>query len=432
MTVDDIVHTGYNYTDFVSDKQKLIGSSYYISDGSYRDGWRELNKMSHDDVMAKIDYDSIPDQDTFLEITQHIGNLKRAGSNNMYGLNHRGLKPAIQQNKDHYGLTFFTRPQLNLSSFNIRRNRRFFSLLTTNPNSVHRYVRMMLDPRLGHDYLNGWRQVVKNEKVLANANKKMSSMTCPLVDSHMGFIPILTNNLISLSGWPDLALNSYTSDQGLKGQQWIMVDSAYEFLEAYNLTATFRNTRDEPIILLFQTWERYMSQVFEGMMSPYMDMIVNNEMDYNTRIYRLVLDESKTFVKKISACGAAFPVNVPTGKFFDYSDEELYNRSTKEIDITFQCVGAEYNDPITIQEFNQVSAIFHSGVRRYTEDMYLAEKKGESTDILAGGMMEIPRGLLSVLNNRGYPVIDPSTMRLKWLIDTSSKDLAKILRYIKL
>lgn len=385
------------------------------------EAWQKLNFMSHDDVLSVIDYDKIEDHDTYLEVTQHLGNLKRAGSNNLFGINHRGLKPAVKENKDHYGLTFFTRPQLNLSSSNIRKNRKFYSLLSTDVNSIHRFVRMTLDPRLGMDALAGWRDVAAgaNQTKMFTTSAAMKTLHSPLVDPYMGFIPILTNNLLSLSGWPDLALNHYTSEQGLKGQQWIMVDSAYDFLEAFSLSASFRNTADEPIILLFQTWERYMSQVFEGLMAPYMDMIVNNEMDYNTRIYRLVLDESKKFVKKIAACGAAFPVSVPTGKFFDYSNDSLYNTTTKEIDITFQCVGAEYNDAMTIKEFNTVSAIFNPSIKNMLYGLPTAS-------------IQIPRGLLHILNNRGYPIIDPSTLELKWYINSWSKDLERILSLINI
>lgn len=390
--------------------------------------WHNLNMASHEEVINAINIDEIPDYDTYMELTQHIGNLKRAGTNNMFGINHRGIKSPVPENRDQYGLTFFTRPQLNLSSGNIRKDRKFYDLLN-NANSranIQSFVRNTLDPRLGEDALAGWKNF--NGKMWEEKYGGLRNIRSPLVDPNMGFIPILTNNLLSLSGWPDLTLNSYTSEQGLKGSQWIMVDSAYDFLEAFDLTAVFRNTRDEPIILMFQIWERYMSLVFEGILAPYMDMIVNNEMDYNTRIYRLVLDESKRFVKKIAACGAAFPTTVPTGKFFDYSDEETYNRSVKEIDIQFHAVGAEYNDMVTCREFNWVSGMFNIDVRKYLG--------GDGSK-----MMPIPRGLLWMMNHRGYPIIDYNTLELQWIINAEepvnkegstggSKDFSRVLKYI--
>lgn len=401
---------------------------------------KRLDYLPPQAVLEHFNYDDyendggkpIPNLETFLDLTQPLGNIKKAGTNTLYGINHRGLKPAVPENRDVYGITFFTRPQLNLTSMNLRRNRKFYPLLSTDSKSIHRYVRCMLDPRLGQTLNWDWAHVDKHaadkitgdpeiDKKVLTAYSKQNIIRSDLVDPDLAFIPVLTNNLLSLSGWPDIAMSSYTSEQGHKREQWIMMDSAYEYLEAFNLTAVFRNTRDEPILMLFQTWLLYMAQVFEGMIMPYLDMLANNEMDYNTRIYRFVLDESKRFVKKTAACGAAFPTSVPTGKMFDYSDEEVYNRSSKEVDITFQCVGADYNDFITIHEFNWTSAMFHAGMRRICR----------GKDPRDSGMVKIPRGLLPMLNNRGYPYIDPYTLELQWYINEDSKDLNKIFRHLK-
>jgi hypothetical protein len=55
---------------------------------------------------------------------------------------------ALQLNKDCYGITFFTKPQLNLRDDNCRRDRKFSRLLTMNDKSIQRIVRCTLDPRL--------------------------------------------------------------------------------------------------------------------------------------------------------------------------------------------------------------------------------------------------------------------------------------------
>lgn len=399
---------------YESQVQKMMKTSSWYN--ANKEVWNRLNTMPMEELLHSIDYDSIPDYETFMDVTQMTKSLKRAGSNNLYGINHRSQKPPVPENRDVYGLTFFTRPQLNLNTYNCRRNRKFYNLLTTNGTSIQRFVRCTLDPRLGLDKAeNPWRSSYDTNGTSSDAyNVRLKS---PLVDQHMGFIPILTNNLISLFGWPDLALPHYESKAGLKGEQWILGDGFIDIFQAYSLDATFRNTRDEPIILLFQIWERYIAHVFEGNLSPYMDMMVNNEIDYNTRIYRLVLDETKSIVKKIAACGAAFPVNVPTGKMFDYSDESNFNTTQKEISIQFQCVGADYNDDITIEEFNWVSVIFHPDMRNMRFNK-------------PHNMVKIPNSMLPLLNNRGYPWIDEVTLELSWWIDHSSADFNKLLKYL--
>jgi len=348
-----------------------------------------------------VDINSISTLDELLESTQPIGSIEKALSNNLYGINHEQTKGVLQENRDTYGFTFFTRPQLNLSSPNLRNIRPLYNLLTNNEFTIHRYVRNTLDPRLARP-----------------GGPDKDSIKSPLVDESNGFIPILTNTIKNVSGWPDIVAPSFASSSGVRKEQWAIMDGSIEIYEAFDLDCTFRNIKNEPTIMLFQTWLYYMAKVFEGMMSPYIDMISNNEIDYNTRIYRLILDESKRFVTKIAATGASFPVNVPTGKFFDYTDENKYNMQTKDINIRFKCLGAMYNDPILIKEFNEVSAIFNSDVRN------LLTGKNNNLE-------EIPYDLLKYTNNRGYPIINPTTYELKWYLSKSSityKTLSKLVK----
>lgn len=397
---------------YISQVERMMKNSSWYNNN--KEVWNRLNTMPTEELLNSIDYGAIPDYETYMDVTQMSKSLKRAGTNNMYGINHRSQKAAVPENRDVYGLTFFTRPQLNLNTYNCRRNRKFYNLLSTRGTSIQRYIRCTLDPRLG---LEGSNEVL-NYGISGTASSAYNlNIKSPLVDPNMGFIPILTNNLISLFGWPDMALPHYESKAGLKNEQWILADGFIDIFQAYALDATFRNTRDEPILLLFQTWERYIANVFEGNMMPYMDMMVNNEIDYNTRIYRLVLDETRSIVKKIAACGAAFPVSVPMGKMFDYSDEANFNTTQKEITIQFQCVGADYNDDITVEEFNWVSAIFNPEMRNM--------KYGKEHN-----MVKIPNGMLQLLNNRGYPWIDEVTLELSWWVNQSSLDFNKILKYL--
>lgn len=355
----------------------------------------------------RIDINKIDTLDQFVALTQPVGSVEQALSNNMFGINHEQVKGVLAENRDSYGLTFFTRPQLNFQTPNLRNIRQFYSLLTTKEFSVHRYVRNTLDPRLA-----------------LNPSTKIKT---PLVDNRMAFIPILTNNLKSISGWPDIVAPFFASKAGVRKEQWGIVDGTIDIYESFDIDATFRNVKNEPITLMMQSWLAYMSAVFEGMMSPYLDYIVNNRIDYNTRIYRLVLDESKRYVKKIAATGASFPVNVPVGKMFDYNDTSKYNDQTKDINIRFKCFGAIYNDEILIKEFNEAGGIFNRDIRtmlrKYSD---VGEALPDATDTLA----VIPNELLDKLNHRGYPVIDRTTYELKWYIDKSSNTYKEITNLI--
>lgn len=309
------------------------------------------------------------------------GSTQFAVGNNFYGINHRQLAPAIASNRDHYGLTLFVRPQLNLSTNNIRNVRTLTPLLTKDPNAIQTIVRCLLDPRL-------------------QSGGALSS-NCPFVDPRQAFIPILTNNLKSISGWPDIILPTTSSHPGAYQEEHSMVDGISINYGSFDLTAAYRNTRGDPIMMLFYTWVHYMAYVFEGLLIPYPDFIVENEIDYNTRIYRLVLDQTKTKVQKIAACGAAFPTSLPIGSFFDYSSDKPYNDNNSDINMTFKCNGALYQDDILVYEFNKTTAIFNPD---------MDDSTGRTS------MTLVPVELLKLFNNRGYPRINPDTYTLEWWV----------------
>lgn len=332
-----------------------------------------------------LDISSITSLDELFALTQVTGSIERAATNALYGLDHQNLDSAIPENRDAYGYTFFTRPMLNLTNSNLRNVRRLYDYLTTQPLSIQRYVRCMLDPRLHY-----------------------AGITTPLVDPQMAYIPVLSNMVKTISGWPDIVLPTFTSKAGVRREEWSIGDGSIDIYEKFSLDCTFRNFKDEPITNMLILWLTYIAAVFEGKMSPHISMIIENEIDYNTRIYRIVTDESKRFVKKIAATGASFPVNDPTGRMFDFNKSVKYNDQTRDINVRFECNGALYNDPILVVEFNKTTGIFNRKIAAMME--------GQPTSL-----EKIPEELKVAFKNRGYPYINPNTLELEWYIDTSSQ-----------
>lgn len=326
--------------------------------------------------------------------------LDKAISNSIYGFNHSGILPVLQSNKDKQGYTFFVKPQLNLTDVNIRNIRQMYGLFDKNELSANRIIRTTLDPRLQWGI----------NHPLYNQDK----LECPLIDMFNPFIPILSNTLTNLSGWPDIAIPTFTSKSGLRKEQLAMVDGTFEMFDVFDLSATFKSFINEPLTTLFQTWTQYSALVFEGMLYPYIDMITENEFDYNTRIYRFVMDTSGRYIKKSACTGAAFPTSVPVGKFFDLSADKPYSSQTEEINITFKCMGARINDDLTFLDFNDTVAAFNPEVRAYLQ--------GDVSN-----MIVIPYDLLPVLSNRGYPIVDLETYELKWLLSKDSPTYKRLI-----
>lgn len=317
------------------------------------------------------------------------GSLDRAILNNLRGINHRQIKGMVPSNKKMSGYTFFVRPQLNLQTDNIRNVRKLTPLLSNKPSSIQRYIRCMLDPRM-------------MESVNFFGQWSTQPLACPLVDNRNPFIPILTNNLETISGWPSISVPTFTSKPGLYNEAYSMVDGRVVNNETFDITANFVNTRGDPTLYLFYVWSLYMSYVFDGRLVPYLDFITENEIDYNTRIYRLVMDSTKEKVVEIAATNAAFPVGVPIGDGFDIGGDKPYIEANKEISMRFRCMGVDYFDDILIKEFNDTVSIFNPSMRD--------SKRDED-------MVRVPTLFINNFNNRGYPRINPSTSELEWYVD---------------
>ncbi len=310
----------------------------------------------------------------------YIGSIQQAIGDSFYGINHRQIPTALLANRERYGYTFFTRPQLNMSTLNIQAQRLFFPLLTNDKNTIQNYVRTILDPRVG---------------ILMNPT---------LCDPYNAFIPVLTNNLKAISGWDDYIAPTFTSAEGNYKESVSFVDGNILNFQTYDIDCTFRNTRGDPIIYMIYIWLLYQSFVFEGIMSPYPDMIIENEIDYNTRIYRLVMDKSNTFVRKILATGASFPITLPLGNFFDFTSDSPTNSEIYDFTIRFRCMGITYQDDILIKEFNQTVEIFNPDMR---------------SNFRSSSMVKVPKSLLVIFNNRGYPRINPATYELEWYVSSA-------------
>jgi hypothetical protein len=310
-----------------------------------------------------------------------VGNPSKAITETLYGLNHRSLANSVPINRDYYGLAFFTKPDLRLHADNLYRMRKFAPLLTTQATSLPRAIRAMLDFR--HD------------------THKEESYLSPLIDPKQIFIPLLTNQLVTMSGWQDIEIPTHTSDAGVYGEQFSFVDGIAEIYRTFDMPVTFRNIPGDPITALFYYWITYAAAVFEGILTPYANNIAENTIDYQTRIYRVVLDSSKRFVQKIACVGAAFPISVPVGQSFNFEIDTPINR-IDQININFRCIGAEYYDDRIMHDFNSAVMIGNG-------DMQDDRRKD-------AGMIKVPYEYIFLFNHLGYPRINPATFELEWWV----------------
>jgi hypothetical protein len=209
----------------------------------------------------------------------------------------------------------------------------------------------------------------------------------------------------SISGWPDVVLPTHTTKEGLKREQQSIGDGFTSIFNSFDLDVTFANVIEDPVIHLFTVWTNYIAEVFEGNVNPYLDFITENEIDYNTRIYKFVLDEDGKRIRRVGITGASFPISVPMGKFFDESDGSILKTQNLDVNVRFKCDGAMYNDQIIFHWFNKTAVMFNKKLQD------VLDNKKDS------GFIKVPDTLRVAISNRAYPLVDVNTNELTWWIE---------------
>ena len=324
-----------------------------------------------------------------------IGSKERALGNTLYGFNHANIKPVLDKEYDVLEKVFFVRPQLNMTASNLRNDREMTNLITTGTNTLQSYIRHTLDPRL-----------------LYSTSKNENKQAPIFMDNENPFIPLLSNTLRTMSGFPDRTLPTFTSKSGVRGEQYTAPDGIFDFHGIVEIDCVFDKVKGDPVERLLSTWTRVMGLQVDGTMVPYMQEDIMTTRNYDTRVYRLNLDATGTFLISIAATGIAFPIVDNIGKAFDYERDRQRDRGNTT-NFRFRCIDVMYNDPILIHEFNITSAQFNRDIREML--------KGNKHELF-----KLPRALKNQYNNIGYPIINDDTMELEWWISKHSNTYKKI------
>lgn len=317
-----------------------------------------------------------------LFIKYGVGPIKSGITRSLYGVNFASVRSLMPINKDNYGFTFFTRPCMNMTTDNLRSNRIMSQLLNTDEKSIHRLIRTYLDPqRIPVDY----RQFKPS----------------PFVNDDSPFIPLLSNNLISMSGWPDYDAQTYTSGAGNYREEYSFVDGILKDYRVFDLTCSFRNLDGNVILNLFYYWLLYEALVAMGdELVPYPEMNVFHEIDYNTAIWRITLDEQKEYITGIART-IAYPITCPIGAMFNFEFDRVYNDENDQTSIQFKCHGAEYNDDILVDEFNRLVELFDPSFRGGNK---------------VNNFKLLPLHMYKIYNGLAVPRINPVNYKLEWWV----------------
>lgn len=338
-------------------------------------------------------------------------------TNNFAKLNRFGTR-FVMDNYLRTGYTFITRPELNLTDYNLKQDRIMNLLNTMDPSTIKFAIRAYLDTRFMRKHIN-------------------AVVHCPYIDYRNPFFTILTNNLVSFSGGPQYTLETATEEPGYFGESQSVVIGSDSYYKPFDLNLEFVDPIGGPIDAIIKFWTRYCELVTQkGVMIMYPDQIGERVLNYTVSIYRFIMDPSFRYIKKWAKYTGCVPVSRPGASVFDYGPGDVYVDSLRKFNIGFRCLSGvvDEDDPIVIEEFNMlveryfplIRSLRKSGNGVGTMDRGLvAEGESLDTAITELGLTRNP--LLPEFNYTGIPYIvdTPHGLRLDVFSQAYEVDITK-------
>lgn len=362
-----------------------------------------------------------------------LGLINKSISQTMTGLRTSHKRINVPVSKDNHGFVFMTKPQLNLSADNIMRYRPFMPLLNKNKASLGAWIRGTLDPRWARfgdraPYLTARvADLGSQDTARSNAERvdnypagEKDSYRAPLVngtgklyipediyssqvDVYSPFINIITNNVVQISGFPDIDMPVFTADPNRIGSSFQMIDGIENLNMPVDLTITVQDLIGDPVFNLFRVLSLYPGRIYGNQMMRYPDFIIEDCLDYNIRLYRLIMAADGETIHHIGTAYPGFVQGIAIGHHFDYNID-MPLREDNLVSIRMMSSGVAYDDPVIIDDFN-------------TTVMYANKSMRGKKD----GMTLIPNSVAHQFSyERVYPFIDTNSYKLQWWTDNKT------------
>lgn len=329
------------------------------------------------------------------------------------GLDISGRRQLVPSITDQDGLVFFTKPHLNLSTRNLVADRTLVQLTRNNNMSFNSAIRCYLDPRSHNatvgSYIN--RTLFSNTNPFTSEEANKLAIDSLLVDRKNPFIPLLSNTLTSFSGWPDLVGDVYQSAAGMFRQSTTFLDGTPRLYENRTFTGNWQNIQGNPVMMLMFFWLYYGLAQSEGLVVPWPDQVITRRINYDTRVFKLVLDSQRRHVIGI-ASAIMFPESISIGSWFNHNRDEILKSDSKDITFQFRTrFGVRYQDPLIIEQFNWFVGLYNPDMQRIdpNDNTYILKGVYDGTYERLTDVQYDPENF-----NYVYPYIHPATGELQW------------------
>jgi hypothetical protein len=246
---------------------------------------------------------------------------------------------AIQINSENVGLTFFTKPRLNMHQMSIRQDPTLALLDTLDPENWMFALRCNLD-------------TVFAKSPIA---RDIASL-CPWFNDTSAFNIPLSNMLSGISGWPDFSVEYETTESGTFSEDMTLVRGSDHGRRTYDLSCTFRDIQGGFLMSYFYYWILAMALQMEGSIVAYPEDRAANRLNYTISIYRFVMDPSMRTITKWAKATGCYPVNIPIGDVFNYGPGDSFVHTSQQFTIPFKANIIKYMDPRDLADFNTLVA----------------------------------------------------------------------------
>jgi hypothetical protein len=310
---------------------------------------------------------------------------------------------AIQTNAEMVGLTFVTKPRLNMTTESVRQDPTLAMLDTLDPLSLMFALRCNLDT------------VFSRRPDIADI-----AQFSPWFNDQSPFNVPLSNLLVGMSGWPDFSVEYESTETGYFSESMTLARGSDWGRRNYDLSLTFRDLQGGFLMAYFYYWLAAMALQMDGSIVAYPDDRDANRLNYTVSIYRFVMDPSMRTITKWAKATGCYPVSIPIGDVFNFGPGDSQIHTSQQFTIPFKANHIRYMDPRQLKQFNDL-------VKRYAGE--------EVGDI--GQRVKTP--VSAETNFKGLPWIDlqSGTNELMYLAepeeleDSSANNIAQIVASIQ-
>ena len=247
------------------------------------------------------------------------------------------------------GMTFITRPNLNLSASNIRMDAVLSTLDTMVPRSIPFMMRALLDTTLSSTHkMNAPGGFTNQER--SEFLTKVDQ--CPIFNPRSPFLTPLCNCLTDISGYSDLIVETETTQGGFYSEDMTYAKGSDLLNKSTELTLGFRDVQGGVIMALLYIWDLYIALQCKGEVMAYADDIYAQRLNYTVSIYRFTFDATREIITGWSKATGCYPKAVPIGARFNINQGEVYSSSAAKFTVPFVVNKIEYMNPEVLKDFN--------------------------------------------------------------------------------